>query len=39
MARPPHFGAADALLIVAAAAIAATALTVSLVTGNFRPLL
>jgi len=39
MARPPHFGAADALLIVAAAAIAATALTVSLVTGTFRPLL
>jgi energy-coupling factor transport system permease protein len=39
MARPPTFGPADALVIVAAAGIAALALTVSALAGTFRPLL
>jgi energy-coupling factor transport system permease protein len=39
VARPQHFGAADAALIAAAAAVAATALGISVAIGAFRPLL
>ncbi len=39
VARPQHFRAADAALVAAAAALAALALTASVVLGTFRPLL
>jgi energy-coupling factor transport system permease protein len=38
VARPQHFGGADAALIAGAAALGAAALTVSVVLGTFRPL-
>ncbi|MER7460227.1 energy-coupling factor transporter transmembrane component T [Micromonospora sp. NPDC126480] len=39
VARRQHFGAADALLIAGAAALAGAALAVSVVLGTFRPLI
>ncbi|MGS2617612.1 energy-coupling factor transporter transmembrane component T family protein [Micromonospora sp. LZ34] len=39
VARRQHFGPADALLVAGAAALAAAALTVSVLLGTFRPLI